>query len=139
MMTSRRSTAVVVGEGRSIDRARLSAAFRALRSQGFIARQSFMCCGNCAGTAIANQVGKMIPEKQKAFKGAVFFHKQAQARMEEGKGLWINFGDVDANGKTFGLPTISVGTCAVVALRAAGLMAEWDGDPLIRILVSGTV
>jgi hypothetical protein len=54
---------------------KLDAAFEALTQAGFLARQNFMCCGNCAGTALANEAEELVDAGMTP-KGAVFFHQQ---------------------------------------------------------------
>lgn len=122
-----------------IDRDKLGAAFKALRKLGFIARQNYLCCGNCAGCQIAIDIDKMPEEKKAKVQGAVFYHRQAREAMDDGHGLWLNYGPVSASGKEYGLPTEQVGALALVTLREAGLLVEWDGNPATRLFVSGTV
>ena len=55
---------------------RIGKAFAALRRQGYIARQNYLCCGTCAGAAIATD----IKEKRLKPRGAVFYTKQDRER-----------------------------------------------------------
>ena len=112
----------------------LTAAFAALRKQGFIARQRFSCCSGCAGSELATYVGEMPAAKRAKVRGVVFYTRQDFAN--KSKFLHIKYGPVDSAkvGKV-GLPTVEVGQAVFEALRAAGLNPEWDGSPDKTIIV----
>ena len=110
---------------------RLTLAFRALRSAGFVARQNFQCCSGCASCEIAGDVaakGKWIP-------GCVFTTKQDMSaeslrlidRARGEHGIWLKFGPVEADGVVYGFDTITVGRVIVEACEAVGLEVAWDG------------
>lgn len=117
---------------------RLTKVFRELRKQGLIARQNFLCCGNCAGSQIACDITEMIDKgKDRAsIKGCVFYHQQDAERFREGYDLWLAFGNVDTEkyGKV-GLSTVAVGYMVCAELAKAGIRYEWDGNESKRISV----
>ena len=105
---------------------RINAAFATLRKQGFIARQHFLCCGTCAGAALATQVGKMPAAKRAKVKGAVFTTRQDRGA----RTLFIKYGRIEPeNCAAVGLPTVAIGEALATALKAQGLAVEWDGSP----------
>lgn len=117
---------------------KLNQVFRALRKQGFIARQNFMCCGNCAGSQIASDITEMLDKGKDRGKilGCVFYHRQDAERFRQGDDLYLAFGSVDTQkyGEV-GLPTSYVGNMVCYELAKAGIGFEWDGNPWTRILV----
>jgi Domain of unknown function (DUF6891) len=134
---------------------RLTLAFATMRSRyGLVARQNFLCCGNCAGTKIASDVSAMPGLKRSRVKGCVFYTRQDAAKMEPspkrtwlgaGKGwatehvpagTYLSFGEIDTQAHgTVGLPTEAVGRFVRLACEAAGLEVEWDGQAATRIWV----
>ena len=118
----------------------LTPLFKRLRSIGLDARQRFMCCGSCAGAAIANEYReKLLKNPAFSSKGFVYFHAQDAER--EGT-VSLRYGPVEATGDGFdfngpavkplatvGLPAKEVGQLVVEALKAEGMAYEWDGDP----------
>lgn len=119
-------------------RSQLDVAFRSLRSAGFIARRSFMCCSGCANSAFCGEL-RNLPEKARAkIKGIVFYHQQdAEALYSPRRtrftyprraNLTIRFGatpETDSPSMT----TFEVGVTVLLALRDAGLKATWSGKP----------
>ena len=126
-----------------IDTDKLNAAFKNLRKQGFIARQSFSCCSSCAGYKIATDVKEMKEAKRAKVKGWVFYTRQDVARPRERwsyrggtQRLFLAYGPVSVHEVgDFGLPTVEVGQAIKAALEEQGLKVEWDGDPNKRIEV----
>lgn len=116
---------------------KVTAAFKAVRKEGLIARQNFKCCGSCAGYDLATQVEKMPEAKRQKVKGAVFYHRQDTQRMMEEECLFLNFGQIDSQevGEV-GLPTEEVGKIVTRVFKEAGLNVEWDGDKYSRIKVT---
>jgi len=125
--------------------ARLTKAFRVLRHRHkMLARQRFMCCQSCAGSALAEEFrGKLDPE---AFGGVVLTTKQTGVLIEPvprrmGGGwprihdLWINFGKLEIDGEEFGPDTTEVGKLVAQVFDEVGVPYEWDGDPEKRIKV----
>lgn len=100
-------------------RTKLQKAFRLLRSQGFEARGNFMCCGNCATSAL----------KLDGKKGGVYWHQQDDEGFKKDGHLYIGFCTPDGKGSD------KVAEATVAALTASGVWAEWDGDTGTRILV----
>lgn len=114
----------------------LNAAFTAMRKLGLIARQSFSCCGSCAGYELATMVKEMPEVERIKVKGVVFYHKQDAARLRESGETYLGYGQVGVHDVgTFGEPTVWIGEQVVKILRECGLETEWDGKEETRILV----
>ena len=107
------------------DPERLAGAFAALDAGGITARENFTCCRSCGMAEIG-------AEREEA-RGFVFFHRQSTEHAVEGFGLPLYYGGLDGSEET----TASVGREVVAALAAAGLSADWDGDPGRSITVTG--
>lgn len=123
-------------------KAKMSNAFKAMRSEGLMARQSFSCCRNCAGYELATTLKAKTKAEKEAFKGCAFFTKQDAAPRECSRdfrsfsGLYISYGQLGVSGeKDYGLPTEEVGAIVKKCLEHAGLEVEWDGTPETRIFV----
>ena len=117
---------------------KLNAAFKALRKEGFLAHQNFLCCSSCAGTQLANTAEK-LKDKGTEIKGIVFYHRQdAEVLRETGRGilryrrggnLMIRFGNVDTTKHgELGLPTTEVGAIVCKAFADQGLEFQWNGS-----------
>lgn len=100
------------------DPERLTRAFTALQEAGITAREHFTCCRTCGGSEIGAQGG---PEDR----GFVYFHTQCTDSAAAGHGLTLLHGGFDGSSGT----TTAIGHEVMDALGAAGLHAEWDGDP----------
>ena len=112
---------------------RLNRAFAALRKQGLLARQNFLCCGSCAGYALTEDAVART-RKGKKVNGCVFYHRQDTERFLTGDTLFLGYGPLDSTELgTIGLTTREVGTLVVAALEAEGLEPHWDGNPDTRI------
>jgi hypothetical protein len=125
-------------------RSQLDVAFRALRSAGFVARRSFMCCSGCANSAFCGEL-RNLPEKARAkIKGIVFYHQQDAEALYSARrrrfayprrdSLTIRFGatpETDSPAMT----TFEVGVAVLLALRDAGLKATWSGKTNACIVV----
>lgn len=122
-------------------KAKMGTAFKAMRAEGLVARQSFMCCRSCAGCALALDLGEKPAATREAFKGCAFYTKQDAAPREDSRefrhfdGLYISYGPLGVGGKDYGLPTEQVGAIVKRCLESAGLEVEWDGAPESRIFV----
>ncbi len=135
-------------------KSRLSRAFALMRRDGFVARQNFLCCRNCAGTRIAYDLRAYSAEKRATCKGAVFYTRQdaeglaPRDRFWRGSGreefsLHIAFGQVDFAAKDDGA-MIAVGVNAVIIGRAlveqlgrCGLRTNWNGSEETCVEVVG--
>lgn len=96
--------------------------FKALRKEGIAARANFMCCGSCAAAAITPGP-----------KGAVYWHKQDEEKIEVCGGVYLGFGA----GKTATDDEDRVlGERVQAVLTEHGFAVEWDGSPAQRIFVS---
>lgn len=121
----------------------LNKAFKALRKQGFIARQNFSCCNGCAGNEIANEVEAKIDagKLREGFKGSVFYTRQQRMITESKRTtiiqkVYLSFGPLDTSkhGEK-GVSTKEAGDLVAEALKDAGVTFEWDGSPDQCILV----
>ncbi|MEU6908158.1 hypothetical protein ABZ935_22860 [Streptomyces coeruleorubidus] len=99
---------------------RLEQAFAALEDAGIVAREDFACCRGCGLTEIGAEA-----DGKPGVRGFVFFHHQGTRGAARGHGLSLYYGGFDGSEET----TKAVGHEVVAALAAAGLSAEWDGDP----------
>lgn len=128
---------------------RLNKAFKAMRKVGLLARQNYLCCGNCGGTALANRAEVVLDKAvdgatdydEKALrlfgsrytsliKGCVFFHEQDnEHRMRERK-FMLRFGELNTSKYgTIGLPTKEVGELVCRILTECQIAYTWDGNP----------
>lgn len=117
----------------------LTVAFSALRKQGIIARQNFLCCQSCASSALSGIAVKQHTEG-KPVNGVVYYHRQDNNTLKESGYVYLAYGDVShyEEGKpevSMGLPTIEVGKLVVKAVAATGLKVDWDGNEGTRIKV----
>jgi hypothetical protein len=118
-------------------KAKLNEAFKLMRGEGLVARQSFTCCRSCAGCELVAIVGKMTPAKQQALKGAAFYTRQDAKGMSARRfaGVYIGFGPVETIAVDLGLPAVEVGRIVVRCLEAVGLPVEWSGSEHERVWV----
>ncbi|MGW6741304.1 DUF6891 domain-containing protein [Streptomyces sp. NPDC055025] len=107
------------------DPERLTRAFTVLREAGITARENFTCCRGCGQSEIGGEGG---PDAR----GFVYFHSQCTDSAAAGHGLILLYGGFDGSSET----TAAVGHEVVAALDAAGLHADWDGDPGRAITVT---
>jgi hypothetical protein len=107
------------------DPERLTRAFTALREAGITARENFTCCRSCGQAEIG-------AEGEPDARGYVYFHTQCTDSAAAGRGLMLLYGGFDGSSET----TAAIGHEVVAALEAAGLRAEWDGDPSRAITVT---
>ncbi|MFF2527021.1 DUF6891 domain-containing protein [Streptomyces liangshanensis] len=107
------------------DPERLTRAFGALDRAGITARENFTCCRSCGQSEIGAEGG---PDAR----GFVYFHTQCTDSAAAGHGLSLLFGGFDGSSAT----TAAIGREVVAALGAAGLPAEWDGDPTRSVTVT---
>jgi hypothetical protein len=113
---------------------RLNDMFKALRKEGYIARQNFMCCGGCASAALGDALDKAALDG-KPKKGAVYYHRQDAERMDEG--VYLGFGAADVDG----LPATeeaedAVGIAIIKAAYGQDLAVVWNGKHTTRIWVA---
>ncbi|MFD7278360.1 DUF6891 domain-containing protein [Streptomyces sp. NPDC059862] len=106
------------------DPERLTRAFEALEAKGITARENFACCRGCGMAEIGAE--------REGARGFVFFHQQGTESAADGYGLALYYGGFDESEETTG----SVGREVARALDAAGLSAQWDGDPGRAITVT---
>jgi len=117
-------------------KAALDRAFVGMRKLGLIARQAFLCCGNCAGSELASKVGAMPEAKRIKVKGVVFYHRQDAARLNENGGTYLAYGPLGISGiGEVGEPAVWIGEQVVRLCREEGLDVEWNGDPDTRVWV----
>lgn len=93
-------------------RAKIAAAFKSLEKRGYFARAAWQCCQSCGCAA--------LPEGTENY---VFYHRQDVDCLRETGGCYLAWG--------------GDGQAIADAMRAEGLVVEWDGSPTTRILVRG--
>ncbi len=114
------------------DKARIGAAFKALRGLGVFARQSWQCCQSCGCAAVPSGMPY------------AFYHLQdAEAFAPRGRGgrrvaqdmlahpLHVAFGAPEG----WAMTPQQVGALLAMALRAQGLTVDWDGTEGTRVAV----
>lgn len=125
---------------------RLTAAFRSLRkNNGILAKQNFMCCGGCAGYALAQRITEENAAKPGRWNGSVFYHVQDNDGLIEQGEVYIRFGHADGckdssnviKGVDRPNDTTAIGHCAKAALEEVGLEVEWNGSENSCLLVKG--
>jgi hypothetical protein len=90
----------------------LSKAFKALRKEGYFARQNFMCCQGCGWSA--------VPEGRE--EKVVFYHSQDASQMRKGEDFCLAWtGDGNE-------------ICRI--LNENGVETKWDGSKSTRIIVT---
>jgi hypothetical protein len=109
---------------------RLDAAFAALEQQGIVARQNFTCCSTCGHAEIGGEVAA-ARRRRRPVAGYAFYHMQDTEGAAEGGGVYIKY---DCLADDRGRKT-AVGHKIVEALGAAGLRADWNGDPDTAVYV----
>lgn len=110
----------------------VSIAFRALRKQGLLARQRFMCCQGCALNKLSQEFNARDDDDKPA--GYAFFHKQDAKMLDEHGRVYLAFGVFGRQRRT-GRSAADVGKLVVEACEAAGCPVDWSGDAGTRILV----
>jgi hypothetical protein len=109
-------------------RAKLTVAFKSLRKQKLVARRNFMCCGSCASAALES-----VCEAKPEILGAVYYTQQAAADFNNGASVYLNYGGVKGRATDE-----EIGKLVSIALKAAGVEFEWDGNPSACIKVKGS-
>ncbi len=116
----------------------LTAAFGTLSDLGYIAREDFACCGNCAGFELTMIAEEEIDRGRPAesIRGAVYYHRKDADRLAAGSDFFIGYGPLDSvKYGDLGLPTEQIGQEVVDVLGQHGVRTEWDGDGDKRIKV----
>lgn len=113
---------------------KLTVAFRALRKEGMIARQNYLCCGTCASAGCYQEARKR-DEAGKVVTGAVYYHRQNNESLENSRDLYIAYDEYEPTGGPAHLTTAEVGRKLAAALKDAGLTVEWDGSPDLCVKV----
>ena len=89
----------------------LSKAFRALRKEGYTAKQNFMCCQSCAWAELSEKEAEKV----------VFYHNQDYQDLKRGDDLYLAWaGD---------------GNLIAETLIKNGMTISWDGTANTRIMV----
>jgi hypothetical protein len=104
----------------------LNELFAALRRKhSLLARQNFLCCSGCAGSALWSQL-----EERPRASGAVYYHQQDGSRLREGaESVYLNYGARE------GGTDAEIARQIVAEARLAGLEAEWNGDANVCVIV----
>lgn len=116
-------------------RKRLNQAFRSLRRDGLLAKQSYWCCLSCAASNIESEAkpGKSHPI------GYVLYTKQAGFLRDDGSGrvrkLVLNFGSLGPDSDKKGRRAKAVGELIQKTLEDCGLTVEWSGNFLHSMVV----
>lgn len=108
----------------------LDAAFRLLRSIGYVAKRSFLCCRGCAGSAIATSVDADRMAGKTDHAGFVFYTRQDLEDIRSGNDFYLSYGTTNSV-----RDPVEVGRDVVTALALFGVETEWDGDPKTCILI----
>jgi hypothetical protein len=107
---------------------RLDAAFEALSANGIIALQN-------AGFTMSDgrdDVGDVLSTRVRSeIKGYCFYHGQDVERAVHGDGLWLAFGDRDADPHQ----KTEIGKRIRSILESYGFEVEWNGDPETRLCI----
>jgi hypothetical protein len=124
----------------------LDAAFEYLAQAGFLARQNFMCCSNCAGYALCSEA-EVLVDAGTPPNGAVFYHAQdaevfgyPDSNEDEDDGffpearrsgpLMIRFSGFDTTKHGWvGLQTVQVGQTVEAVFTRFEVPFTWDGTP----------
>lgn len=113
---------------------RIRNAFRELRQRGFLARDNYLCCRECAGTQLCEDATEMGYRGQK-IRGAVFFSADDQEKRKELGYFAVSYGPLDTWNGIVGEPALAVGYEACDVLRKHGLTVDWDGDEKTALVV----
>jgi len=106
-------------------RIKLNNVFKAVRKQGFVARQNFSCCGGCASYELGQYL-KEHPDNR----GAIYYHRQDAERINDTLQVYIGFVVAQPDGvsdEQQDAEAVALGQLIVDSARAAGLFVEWDG------------
>ena len=116
----------------------LDAAFNALSDMGYLAYQNHLCCQSCAGADLTDKAQSLYDDGPTVnILGAVFYHEQDTAERDLGKPFYLSFGPLEIDGVIFGDDATTIGHEIVRVLTEHGVVTEWDGDPDVRIRVTG--
>jgi hypothetical protein len=104
---------------------KLNELFKALRSEGLVARQNFKCCGTCA----SYDLGLVLEEKTDK-KGCAYYHQQDTPGINRGY-VYIGYGGrPDVEGCD---DTIEVGRAISDTAGKLKIPVVWDGFSHSRI------
>jgi len=94
--------------------------FKELRKEGFLAKDNFRCCQNCAGYNLTVQAEKKISQN-KEVKGCVYWHKQDEENYRENGEWFLAYGNLNSikYGK-IGLSDKEIGEIVVKKLEMHG-------------------
>lgn len=100
-------------------RSRLRKAYSLFRKNlNAVARQNYLCCSSCAGSALGEQA--RIQNK----KPVIFSHKQDAGSLSLGY-MSVRYGNLDGND----IEDQELGRQIVQILRQVGLSVDWNGSP----------
>lgn len=114
---------------------KLNAAFKELRSHGFMALQNYKCCNGCATSGIWNRYRDWTGKKPKPI-AWVYYMKQDTEMSDDDGHLYIGFGifeQLDDRQKQ----RLS-GSLVKSVLEQQGLLIEWDGNPDNRVYIKSS-
>ena len=111
-----------------IDKNKLNAAFKDMRTAGLFARQSWKCCQNCGCAA--------IPPDDKI--GYCFYHAQDNADRKDGNDFFLAFGinnTPDMSADVMGRQVSKVAHIVKTSLESNDIPFEWDGSNNTRFCI----
>lgn len=98
-----------VEKGDPVARGKVLSAFAEMRSNGFLARANFMCCGSCAWYDLATKASE-LKDKGRTLNGCVSWHRQAEEWWKEIGRLSIAYGPIlTSKYGIVGLPAVVIG------------------------------
>lgn len=107
---------------------RVRDAFRELRQRGYIARQGWMCCIDCAGARIAEDHEAIRRHGKRLTRGAVLFSREDQAQRQEEGCFPVMFAPFGAD-RCRRIPiSKAMGEEVREVFDRHGLGVDWDGD-----------
>lgn len=124
----------------------LGIVFEQMRKRGYLARMNFMCCGGCAGGALATKAEE-LKDKGKPVSGVMFWHRQDEEHYQESGRMFLRYGVADTTKHgPIGKDTVEVGrelveliTKVAAEHHTKSVTVAWDGDgsSCIEVLDAG--
>ena len=109
---------------------RLDQAFENLEKHEIVSRQNFSDCGSCGVAEIASEMEE-VRQRGSPVRGYTFYHMQDTESAAAGAGLYLNYGAWSGREAD----SLKIAHEIVAALKASGLVVEWDGTYEKRIFV----
>lgn len=109
---------------------RLDRAFARLNAAGIVARQNFTCCQTCGHAEIGDEI-ESEGQRMKV-RGYTFYHQQDTENAVDGGGVFLAYGGVGDDPEA----AVRIGREISDAVKAEGLLVDWNGSVNTRIKVS---